>query len=111
MGSITLAAGKIPATRRVATAATGESVAVRWILIGVAVFFLALFIFLPLAIVFSQAFAKGIGVYWASLRQPDALAAIRLTLLAAGIAVPLNLVFGVAAAWASASSSLSARVC
>jgi len=100
MGSITLAAGKIPATRRVATAATGESVAVRWILIGVAVFFLALFIFLPLAIVFSQAFAKGIGVYWASLRQPDALAAIRLTLLAAAIAVPLNLIFGVAAAWA-----------
>jgi len=99
MGSITLAAGKIPATRRVATAATGESGAVRWILIGVAVFFLALFIFLPLAIVFSQAFAKGVGAYWASLRQPDALAAIRLTLLAAGIAVPLNLVFGVAASW------------
>ena len=69
-------------------------------LIGVAVLFLALFIFLPLAIVFSQAFAKGIGAYWASLRTPDALAAIRLTLLAAGIAVPLNLVFGVAAAWA-----------
>src|SRR6266851_6261163 len=100
MGSITLAAGKIPATRRVATAATGEPVAVRWVLIGVAVFFLVLFIFLPLAIVFSQAFAKGIGVYWASLRQPDALAAIRLTLLAAAIAVPLNLIFGVAAAWA-----------
>ena len=99
MGSITLAAGKIPATRRVATAATGESGTVRWILIGVAVFFLALFIFLPLAIVFSQAFAKGAGVYWASLRQPDALAAIGLTLLAAGIAVPLNLVFGVAASW------------
>ena len=86
--------------RRVATAATGESATVRWTLIGVAVFFLALFIFLPLAIVFSQAFAKGIGVYWASLHTPDALAAIRLTLLAAGIAVPLNLVFGVAAAWA-----------
>ena len=86
--------------RRVATAATGESVWVRWVLIGVAVVFLGLFIFLPLAIVFSQAFAKGISVYWASLRQPDALAAIRLTLLAAAIAVPLNLVFGVAAAWA-----------
>jgi sulfate/thiosulfate transport system permease protein len=86
--------------RRVATAATGESVLVRWVLIGVAVAFLALFIFLPLAIVFSQAFAKGISVYWTSLRQPDALAAIRLTLLAAAIAVPLNLVFGVAAAWA-----------
>ena len=86
--------------RRVATAATGESAAVRWVLIGLAVSFLTLFIFLPLAIVFSQAFAKGIGVYWASLLEPDALSAIRLTLLAAGIAVPLNLVFGVAAAWA-----------
>ncbi len=86
--------------RRVATAATGESSAVRWVLIGLAVTFLTLFIFLPLAIVFSQAFAKGIGVYWASLLEPDALSAIRLTLLAAGIAVPLNLVFGVAAAWA-----------
>src|ERR1700680_4382892 len=100
MATTTFTAGKLPATRRVATAATGESVAVRWTLIGVAVFFLGLFIFLPLAIVFSQAFAKGIGVYWASLRQPDALSAMRLTLLAAGIAVPLNLVFGVAAAWA-----------
>jgi sulfate transport system permease protein len=86
--------------RRVATAATGESVLVRWVLIGVSVVFLGLFIFLPLAIVFSQAFAKGISVYWASLWQPDALSAIRLTLLAAAIAVPLNLVFGVAAAWA-----------
>src|ERR1700690_704286 len=97
--TLPLSARSLSPNRRVATAATGESVAVRWTLIGVAVFFLALFIFLPLAIVFSQAFAKGIGVYWASLRQPDALAAIRLTLLAAAIAVPLNLVFGVAAAW------------
>lgn len=98
--TIPLGARNLLPTRRVATAATGESAAVRWILIGVAVSFLALFIFLPLAIVFFQAFEKGLGVYWASLRQPDALAAIRLTLLAAGIAVPLNLVFGVAAAWA-----------
>src|SRR5258705_11292556 len=97
MATATLTAGKIPGTRQVATAATGEPAAVRWTLIGVAVFFLALFIFLPLAIVFSQAFAKGAGAYWASLRQPDALSAIRLTLLAAGIAVPLNLVFGVPA--------------
>jgi sulfate transport system permease protein len=66
----------------------------------VAVLFLALFLFMPLVIVFSQAFAKGIGAYWESLRTPDALSAIRLTLLAAAIAVPLNLVFGVAAAWA-----------
>ncbi len=98
--TISIRPANLPATRRVATAATGESAAVRWILIGLAVGFLALFIFLPLAIVFSQAFAKGVGVYLASLHTPDALAAIRLTLLAAGIAVPLNVVFGVAAAWA-----------
>jgi sulfate/thiosulfate transport system permease protein len=99
MATATLTAGKLPG-RRVATAATGEPAAVRWSLIGIAVLFLALFIFLPLAIVFSQAFAKGIGTYGASLRTPDALSAIRLTLLAALIAVPLNLVFGVAAGWA-----------
>jgi sulfate transport system permease protein len=81
-------------------AATTESPVVRWILIGVAVVFLVVFLFLPLGIVFAQAFAKGLTVYWDSLSNPDALAAIRLTLLAAGIAVPLNLVFGVAAAWA-----------
>jgi sulfate transport system permease protein len=92
--------GNVPASRRVAKAATGESRVVRWILVSVALLFLAIFIFLPLGIVFSQAFAKGLGTYWDSLRQPDALAAIRLTLLAAAIAVPLNLVFGVAAAWA-----------
>jgi sulfate transport system permease protein len=92
--------GSVPASRRIAKAATGESAMVRWTLIGVALLFLAVFIFLPLGIVFSQALAKGMGAYWDSLRQPDALAAIRLTLLAAAIAVPLNLVFGVAAAWA-----------
>jgi sulfate transport system permease protein len=97
--SITLPS-QVPASRRVAKAATGESPVVRRILIGIALVFLGVFIFLPLGIVFSQAFAKGVGTYWDSLRQPDALAAIRLTLLAAGIAVPLNLVFGVAAAWA-----------
>ena len=87
---------------RVARAATGESAVVRWFLIGVALLFLIVFIFLPLGVVFSQAFSKGLEAYWNSLRQPDALAAIRLTLLAAGIAVPANLVFGVAAAWAIA---------
>src|SRR6266849_8159085 len=109
MATTTFTGGRLPAMRRVATAATGESAAVRWILIGVAVFFLGLFIFLPLAIVFSEAFAKGLGGYWASLRTPDALSAIRLTLLAAGIAVPLNLVFGVAAAWAIAKFRFPGR--
>jgi sulfate transport system permease protein len=98
--TIPLSARNTLPARRVTEAATSESVAVRWVLIGIAVSFLALFIFLPLGVVFGQAFAKGLAPYWNSIRQPDALAAIGLTLLAAGIAVPLNVVFGVAAAWA-----------
>jgi sulfate transport system permease protein len=86
--------------RQAASRATTESRVVRWSLIGATLLFLGVFLFLPLAVVFSQAFSKGIATYWSSLREPDALAAIRLTLLAAGVAVPLNLVFGVAAAWA-----------
>ena len=82
--------------------ATLESAAVRWILITIAATFLGLFLFMPLAMVFVSAFSKGIGAYLASFREPDALAAIRLTLLTAAIAVPLNLVFGIAAAWAMA---------
>ena len=74
----------------------------RWLLIGVALAFLALFLFVPLAAVFVEALAKGLGVYLAAITDPDALSAIELTLLAAAIAVPLNLVFGVAAAWAIA---------
>ncbi|GAC1703386.1 MAG: sulfate ABC transporter permease subunit CysW [Candidatus Acidiferrum sp.] len=85
---------------RVATAATTEPTIIRAVFIGTAVVFLLLFIFLPLAVVFAEAFSKGLHVYLASLRSPDTLAAIRVTLLTAGIAVPLNVVFGVAAAWA-----------
>jgi sulfate transport system permease protein len=97
--TIALGNRSIP-TGRVAAAATTEPVTVRWLFIGVAVLFLVVFLFLPLAIVFTQAFSKGLAAYWASLRHPDTLAAIRVTLLTAGIAVPLNLVFGVVAAWA-----------
>ena len=89
-----------PAPATQATGATTEGPVVRWLLIAVTVTFLGVFLFLPLAMVFSAALAKGVAVYFAALREPDALGAIRLTLLAAGIAVPLNLVFGVAAAWA-----------
>jgi len=74
----------------------------RWLLIGAALAFLALFLLAPLAAVFTQAFRKGLQAYLAALTEPDALAAIRLTLLVALIAVPANLVFGVAAAWAIA---------
>jgi len=80
--------------------ATTESGWVRWSLITIAVLFLGVFLFLPLAVVFASALAKGISVYLAALREPDALAAIRLTLIAAAVAVPMNLVFGIAAAWA-----------
>lgn len=82
--------------------ATTERPAVQAALIAIAIGFMALFLVLPLIAVFSQALGQGLDVYLASLLDPDALAAIRLTLTVAAIAVPLNLVFGVCAAWAIA---------
>ncbi|HKT63643.1 MAG TPA: sulfate ABC transporter permease subunit CysW [Burkholderia sp.] len=79
-----------------------ESRAVRWLLIGVALAFLAFFLVVPLAAVFFEALRKGVGFYLASLADPDAWSAIKLTLTVAVIAVPLNLVFGVCASWAIA---------
>jgi len=81
---------------------TSESAIVRRLLIGAALLFLTLTLFVPLVAVFVEALRKGIGVYAGALIEPDARAAIRLTLLVAGIVVPLNLIFGVAAAWAIA---------
>jgi sulfate transport system permease protein len=72
---------------------------VRALLIAVSVGFLALFVAFPLIVVFTSAFQKGVGAYFAALVEDDTLAAIRLTLLTAAIAVPLNVVFGVMAAW------------
>ena len=72
---------------------------VRYALIAVALIFLTLFLFVPLVAVFTEALKKGWDVYKESVLDPDALSAIKLTFIAAGIAVPLNLVFGVAAAW------------
>ena len=80
-------------------AETTESPIVRLLLIGVALVFLFLFLVLPLATVFSQALSKGFTTYLNALGEPDALSAIKLTLVTAVIAVPLNLIFGVAAAW------------
>jgi sulfate transport system permease protein len=82
--------------------ATAEPAWIRWTLIGLALAFLGVFLVVPLAAVFTEAFRKGIDTYVASLVEPDALAAIKLTLLVAAISVPANLVFGVAAAWAIA---------
>ncbi|WP_293996941.1 sulfate ABC transporter permease subunit CysW [Sphaerotilus sp.] len=78
---------------------TTESHWVRYTLIGVALAFLTLFLFIPLATVFIEALKKGWGVYAAAITDDDALSAIQLTLIAAAISVPLNVVFGVAAAW------------
>ncbi|RYF65235.1 MAG: sulfate ABC transporter permease subunit CysW, partial [Comamonadaceae bacterium] len=75
---------------------------VRWTLIGIALLFMLLFLVLPLAAVAAEALRKGLGAYLEALKEPDAWSAIELTLITAAIAVPLNLVFGVAAAWAIA---------
>lgn len=82
--------------------AVTESLPTRLLLIGIALVFLALFLILPIVAVFVEAFRKGTQEYLAALVEPDAWAAIRLTLLVAAISVPVNLVFGVAAAWAIA---------
>ncbi len=82
--------------------ATSELAIVRWLLTGIALAFLGVFLFLPLAAVFTQAFGKGLSTYLAALVEPDAWSAIQLTVLVAAIAVPANLVFGVVASWAIA---------
>jgi len=97
--SISIAAATRPPTHR---AALAEPAWVRWLLIAVALGFLGLFLLVPLVAVFTEALRAGLGAYFASFREADALAAIRLTLLVAAIAVPANLVFGLAAAWAIA---------
>ncbi|KON85111.1 sulfate ABC transporter permease [Rossellomorea marisflavi] len=73
---------------------------VKWLLITIALLFLGLFLILPLITVFLQAFDKGLDVYMAAITQPEALSAIKLTLLVALISVPVNALFGIAAAWA-----------
>ena len=82
--------------------ATSESNLVRYSLIAVMLIFLSLFLFMPLAAVFTEALRKGFDTYFAALIEPDALSAINLTLIAAAISLPLNIVFGVSAAWAIA---------
>jgi sulfate transport system permease protein len=77
-----------------------EPRAVRWIVTAIALGFIGLFLIVPLAAVFTEAFSKGIEAYTAAIGTDDALAALRLTLLAAAIAVPANVVFGLAAGWA-----------
>jgi sulfate transport system permease protein len=89
--------------------ATTEPAPVRALLIGIAFLWLALIIFLPLVAVFAQAFSKGWSAFADALVQPDAWASIKLTLLTAAIAVPINSVFGMAAAWAISKHDFRGR--
>jgi sulfate transport system permease protein len=86
-----------------------EPAVVRCLLISIALVFLALFLLLPLAAVFSQAFEKGLAVYLDALKEPDTLSSIKLTLITAAVTVPLNLFFGVTAAWAIAKFSFPGK--
>ncbi|MDX8479656.1 sulfate ABC transporter permease subunit CysW [Mesorhizobium sp. VK24D] len=84
------------------SAAVTESRPVRWVAMAIAFVFLAVFLLLPLIVVFHEALAKGVGSYTEALASPDTRSAIRLTLLVAAISVPLNVIFGISAAWAIA---------
>ena len=99
-GATALHAAADHAARFESRSATREPTWVKWTLIGVSLTFFVLFLLMPLIAVFVEALRKGWDTYLAALVEPDALSAIRLTLIAAAIAVPLNLVFGVSAAWA-----------
>src|SRR5258707_15643665 len=80
---------------------------IRGVIIAIAVIFLTVFVVVPVLVVFAQAFSKGVGAYFAALSDPEALSAIRLTLMVAVISVGLNLVFGLVAAWAIAKAPTS----
>ena len=92
---------KRPSRSDIPAAARGitEPAPVRWILTGIAVAFIGLFLGLPLIVIFGEAMGKGVALYLKAITEPDTWSAIRLTLLTAAIAVPLNLIFGVSAAW------------
>src|SRR5262245_30461748 len=81
---------------------SAESGLSRFLLLGLAMVFSLVFLLVPLVNVFAQAFAKGLSYYWNALSHPDSWAATRLTLLVSAISVPLNVLFGLAAAWAIA---------
>jgi sulfate transport system permease protein len=96
-GHVRARTGAAPRERRLT-----EPAAVRWVLVAIALSFLALFLVLPLAAVFVEAFDDGADAYFEAIREPDARSALLLTLTAAVIAVPLNVIFGVCAGWAIA---------
>jgi sulfate/thiosulfate transport system permease protein len=91
-----------PSAQRASQRSTEESWFTKWTLIAIALAFCFVFLLLPLANVFAQALSHGWSYYWKSLAEPDSRAAIRLTIIVSAISVPLNILFGLAAAWAIA---------
>jgi len=89
----------MPVKKRTHTPAAADSPAVKGLLIAAALGFLVLFLVLPLVSVFVEALRRGFEAYWEALVEPDAVAAIQLTLIVAAISVPMNIVFGIAASW------------
>ena len=100
---------KTSATKQQINHSINEPAFIRWGLTAIALGFLALFLALPLAAVFSQAFEKGLAVYLTAIREPDTLSAVKLTLITAAVAVPLNLVFGIIASWCIAKFSFPGK--
>ena len=94
--------GSSSAERFESSTATREPAFVKWTIIGISLTFFGIFLLMPLAAVFTEALRKGWDVYFAALTESDTISAIKLTVLAAAIAVPLNLAFGIAASWAIA---------
>jgi sulfate transport system permease protein len=110
MGTIVTDAVRPPRQQAASSApAVSEGRAARWVLTAIALGYLGLFLGLPLYVVFQEALRKGVAAYVAALREPELLHALRLTLFVAAIAVPLNVAFGVAAAWAIAKGKVRGR--
>ncbi|MFO1121348.1 MAG: sulfate ABC transporter permease subunit CysW [Hyphomicrobiales bacterium] len=99
----------LPAIERPKIPQISETALVKWALIGTALLFLAAFLFLPLIVVFIEGFRKGATVFFESFADPDTLAAVRLTLLVAAIAVPFNALVGIAASWAIAKHNFKGK--
>ena len=97
--NLSISSGHQLAKRLQSNDATRESPIFRYAIIAISLLFFASCLLLPLILVFVEAFRQGIQVYFQALINPDTLSAVKLTLLTAAIAVPLNVVFGVAAAW------------
>lgn len=98
-------------SKSITTGNTTEPAPVRWLLILTATAYVALFLFLPLVLIFYEAFARGVGEYWAVLCEPETIRAIGMTLLTVCIAVPINVLFGLVASWCIGKFNFYGKSC